>query len=387
MTDELMRDFSLDAGGLSTLVAFFYYGYTPMQLPGGLLYDRFGPRAVITFAAILCTLGDLFFCTAHSYALAAFGRFLMGAGGAMSFVGVLLLTSRWLPKKYFAVAAGLLQFLGSIAAIVAQVPLASVVKYEGWRPMLWQIFFVGVVIVIILPLVVRNYPDGVTPPPKKKLFHGEMHNLKLVLKKSQTWIVALYSFLSWAPVTVFGGLWGVKFISEIYGASITEAAGIMSALWIGVALGSPFFGWLSEFVGRRRMPLALPAFIGFLATVCVVYLHMSMFFMIIALFFFGVGTSGQTLSFAVVQDNNTPTTVGTAMGFNNLCVVAGGAICQPFVGHLMNLFWNGSIQNGIHFYDVSTFQKALFIVPASFLLCALVGRIWIKETYCRHVWE
>ncbi len=385
MTDDLMRDFSLNAASLSVLVAFFYYGYTPMQLLGGMFYDRCGPRFTITMAAVICTLGNLFFFTAHSYALAALGRFLIGIGGAMSFVGVLLLASRWLPKKHFALAAGILQCLGSLAAIVAQVPLALVVAREGWRTTLMDVFVVGLVIIVLLALFIRNYPAGVKAPVmEKKLGHGEWHNLKLVFGKFQTWTLALYSFFSWAPITVFGGLWGVKFLSEIYNISTAQAAGIMSALWVGVAIGSPFFGWFSEKIARRQLPLALPGAIGFLATICVLYVHMPMIWMIAALFMFGVGASGQSLSFAVVQDNNIPQTAGTAMGFNNLAVVAGGMICQPFVGYLMQLNWGGTMINGVNFYSVMDFQKAMIIIPISFLLCAIFGRFFVKETYCKH---
>ena len=103
MTNELMRDLQIGAGGLGILSAFYYYAYTPMQLPAGLLFDRFGPRILLTFASCVCALGALSFGLAHTVAEAAAGRFLMGIGSAFAFTGTLLLVSRH-PKRLTACA-------------------------------------------------------------------------------------------------------------------------------------------------------------------------------------------------------------------------------------------------------------------------------------------
>jgi MFS family permease len=385
MTDDLMRSFGLNALGVSTLAAFFFYGYAPMQLPGGLLYDRFGPRLMITIAAVVCTIGALIFSQAQTYAVAAIGRLLMGAGGAFSFVGVLIVASRWFPAKYFSLIAGLLQFLGAAAAVVGQVPLAVVVAKIGWRSTLFDVFLVGVVIVILIPLIVRDYPKGVEVPERKKIGHGELFNLRAIFKNKQTPVIALYSFFAWMPMIVFGALWGVDFLSERFAVSTTVAAEFMAVVWLGVALGSPFFGWWSEKINRRCVPLYVAGALGAIAALLVVYFNLPMWLVMVCLFLFGVGTSGQALSFALVRDNNTQETVGTAMGFNNFAVVVGGAICQPLVGYLLHLGWSGEIVRGVHYYNVQDFQHAFFLLPLSFLLCALLGRFFLKETHCRSV--
>ena len=118
MTTELMQDFSLNAASFSAMVAFFYYAYTPMQLPGGMLYDRFGPRKMITIFMGVSVLGAFMFAHAHSYAMAAMGRFLMGLGGAFSFVGPLLIASRWFHAKYFALLAGGVQLVGCVGRYI-----------------------------------------------------------------------------------------------------------------------------------------------------------------------------------------------------------------------------------------------------------------------------
>jgi len=382
MTNDLMQSFGLNALGVSTLAAFFFYGYAPMQLPGGLLYDRFGPRLVMTLAVVVCACGALLFSLATHASLAALGRFMMGFGGAFSFVGVLLVASRWFPAKYFALIAGLVQLLASVGAIVGQVALSRVVNHIGWRHTLFAVFIAGLILAILIPLVVRNYPKFIQAPKKKKIGHGEIHSLRIIFSRAQTWVVAFYSFFIWVPITVFAALWGVDYIRQLYHLSTAVAAEMMAVMWVGVAVGSPFFGWWSDHLGRRSFPLYLSAIIGFIAAVCALYVKLPLPAMIIVLFLFGVGTSGQTLSFAVIKDNNAADTIGTAMGFNNFAVVVSGAICQPLAGYLLHLGWQGKIINGIHIYSLHDFQRALIILPLSFFLAALLARFLIKETRC-----
>jgi len=98
MTGNLMSTFGIDAGALGNLVAYYYYIYTPMQLPVGVLMDRYGPRRLLVFACLLCVIGSFWFASAsHASALGG-SRLLTGLGSAFAFVGVMKLASSWLPE-------------------------------------------------------------------------------------------------------------------------------------------------------------------------------------------------------------------------------------------------------------------------------------------------
>jgi MFS family permease len=96
------------------------------------------------------------------------------------------------------------------------------------------------------------------------------------------------------------------------------------------------------------------------------------------LFFAGVGSSGQILSYAVVQDFAAKSRLSTSIGFNNMALVASGLVMQPLVGKL--LAWNEGISSGTQSYDLISFQHALVVLPIAFLLCAVVSQVFIKET-------
>lgn len=386
MTNELMRDLNLNAASLGTMVAFYYYSYTPMQLPAGLLYDRFGPRRLITLAVLICAIGALLFGTTPNIFMASVGRFFMGIGSSFSFIGALLLVSRWFPPHYFAFLTGLVQLMSSVGAIAGQVPLATTINHWGWRSTIISLSILGALLSLFIWSIVRDSPETVSQrkkfqcSPKK----SELKRLQQVCNNRQTWLTALYSFSIWAPITAFAAFWGIPFLVAKYGISTEAASKACAMIWLGIGIGSPLLGWLSDKMRSRSIPLSSSAFLGIFSLTLVIYgPHLSITWLYIALFIFGTGASGQALSFGVVKDNNPPSVVGTAIGFNNTAVVAGGALFQPLIGVLLYYNWNGTMQGGIPFYEAADYQKALFILPSCYILAFIVSHFLLRETHCQ----
>ncbi len=388
MTNELMSDLHLNAAELGAMTAFYYYAYTPMQLPAGLLYDRFGPRLLLTLAVSVCALGAFLFAATSNVWMASTGRFLMGIGSAFSFIGALLLVSRWFPPHYFALLAGLVQLMSSLGAIAGQVSLASAIHHWGWRPTLHGLAWMGTLLGLLMWLIVRNSPTTISPnlntPPASNL--NELQRLKKVCKNKQTWLIALYSFTVWGPITAFAALWGIPFLMVKYGITLESASKASAMIWLGVGLGSPFLGWLSDKVRARNLPLSSSAFLGIVSLLLVIYApHLSLVSLYILLFLFGLSASGQALSFGVVKDHNSTTTVGTAIGFNNMAVVAGGALFQPLIGILLYYYWNGALQAGKPFYSALDYQKSFILLPICFILAFIVSQFLLQETHCQPI--
>lgn len=388
MTSELMRDFGLNAAGLGAMAAFYYYAYTPMQLPAGLLYDRFGPRRLITIAVLVCASGAFFFGLTNSAALASAGRFLMGIGSAFSFIGALLLISRWFPAKYFALLAGVVQLMSSIGAIMGEMPLAAAVAAWGWRHTIMSISLFGILLSLAVWLVVRDRPEKPVDPNSDNLTAGAVHigelkRLRDVCGNKQTWLTALYSFSVWAPIAAFAALWGVPFLVAAYGISTPVASASCSMIWLGIGIVSPLIGWWSDKIGRRRTPLIVCSLTGIVAMMGIVYLpHLPLPALYVFLFLLGAAAAGQSLSFAVVKDNNAPHVVGTAIGFNNMATVAGGALFQPLIGILLHLNWHGVTHGGAPVYSATDYRFSLFVLPLCYLSAALISILWLRETNC-----
>lgn len=393
MTTELMRDLQLNAASLGTMAAFYYYAYTPMQIPAGLLYDRFGPRVLITTASLICAAGAFFFGLTESVVMASAGRFFMGIGSAFAFIGSLVLVARWFPPKYFALLAGIVQLMSSLGAIVGQAPLAEVVERFGWRNTNMFLSVIGVLIAILVWLIVRDNPSGqqakaaTISNAAMVTQNGEMHRLRRVCSNTQTWWIALYSFTSWAPITAFAALWGVPYLVTAYGMTITEASSACSMIWLGIGIGSPLIGWWSDRIGRRCFPLTCASTIGVLSVFAILYVpHLPLTLVYILLFGFGLASAAQALSFGLVKDVNQHHVVGTAIGVNNMAVVAGGALFQPLVGSLLQMHWDGQTLNGAPVYSAGDYRMAMLILPLCYLLGAFISAYLLKESYCRSLY-
>ncbi|HEU4378308.1 MAG TPA: MFS transporter, partial [Hyphomicrobiaceae bacterium] len=133
MVEELMRDFSVGAAVLGHLSAAYFYGYAGMQIPVGILLDRFGPRRLMTVAACVCAGGCVLFATAETLSAAIAGRVLIGASAAFSLVGAMAIAGQWFPPDRFALLSGLAMAAGMAGGVFGQAPLRLVMEATDWR--------------------------------------------------------------------------------------------------------------------------------------------------------------------------------------------------------------------------------------------------------------
>jgi predicted MFS family arabinose efflux permease len=390
MTDDLMRSFNIDAAGLGVLSAFFYYGYTPMQIPAGLLLDRFGPRILLTVSIAVCSVGAFIFGMTDNVMIASLSRLFIGIVSAFAFVGALVLAARWYAPKYFALIVGLIQLMGCIGAIVGEAPVAIIVQQIGWRSTMFWSAGVGAFFAVLFWLIIRDSPhnDDATIQHKRPNDLNEMQRLGRVLKNPQTWAIGLYAFSCWGPVAIFADLWGIPYLKTFYQTSAATAALGVAVVWIGIAIGGPVVGWWSNRIQNRRLPLLICSAVGLASSALMLYIpQLPWGFMYIALFMFGIAASAQSVTFGVVQDNNPLSVAGTAVGFNNMAVILGGVLFQPLVGYILSARWDGSMSNGLPIYALADYRTALMLLPLCFLI-GIGASLWlVKETHCKPQYE
>lgn len=385
MAASMMSTFGVTAQGFGVISAFYFYAYAPTQLPAGVLYDRYGPRKLMTFAILLCALGSAFFASTDSVFTACIGRFLIGIGSAFSFIGVLVLISRWFPPYYFAILAGIAQLMSSVGAMFGEIPLAALIDQVGWRQASFILAAIGCILAGFFWFFIRDYPHQKNQTVPDHYLREEWKRLLTVCKRPHTWIIGGYAFSIWTPIAVFAALWGVPYLQVKFQISVVAAAGLCSMIWLGIGIGSPLLGWLSDKMESRRLALIMSAILGLFATMVLLYypgLSYSGAYFI--LFVLGLGAGGQTVSFAVVKENNAPEFVGTASGFNNLSVLIGGAIFQPLVGYILQHLGASHLVDGASVYSTSNYQVALLVMPICFLVSLLIAVFFLKESYARH---
>lgn len=383
ITNQLMIDLSLNAATLGIVSAFFYYAYTFMQVPAGILHDRYGPHLILTLAILLCSFGALIFSASQNMLHASLGRFLMGLGAACSFTGALILITHWFPIHFFPILSGFVQLMSSVGAIFGALAISIAVDQWHWRMTMFYLAIFGFGLAFVVWVLVKNYPNNTMPSANNHIQHeSHLFNFHSVIRESQTWWVAFYSFLVWAPIVAFAALWGIPFLVTAYNMSTQSASLASAAIWIGVGLTAPLIGYISERIQRRCIVLLVCALLGMMGTFFIIYFSVPHFLIYIFLFLLGCGGSGQSLAFSVVRDSTRPRSLGAAIGLNNMATVAGGAILQPIIGFLMQLNTSGFAQNHVPIYSVYNYRMALFLIPLCYLLAAIVSGKLIKETYC-----
>lgn len=382
MVPDLMKAFSATGAQLGLLAAVYFYSYSSVQIPVGILLDKLGPRRLLTSATLICGLGALLFSSAHILTIAALGRLLIGLGSAFAAVGCMHLCATWLPLRYFATLTGVMVTMGMLGAIGGQAPVSFMVAHFGWRETLLIFGIVGIVLSVTIWTFVRDnklYHQPESKGEKVKLFSG----LKQIIANKQNLIVATYGAFMFAPTTTFGGLWGVPYLMEFYQLDRHVAATLVSMLFIGWVVGSPLFGMISDRIKRRKPSMILGSY-GVLITLSIILFvpHLPLFILGTLLFAFGFFSSGFLPSFSIIREINPHRLNATSIGFMNTFNMLTGAILQPLVGLILDLTWHGTMNNGIREYSVSSFHKGLILLPLGVVI-AIITLPFIKETFCK----
>jgi MFS family permease len=376
MVEELMRDFAVGAAVLGNLSAAYFYGYSGMQIPVGLLLDRFGPRRLMAAAAAVCGCGSMLFAVSDTLAMATAGRFLIGASAAFSLVGAMAIAGQWFSARRFAVLSGFAMAMGMAGGVLGQAPLRLVVEATDWRAAMLMLASGGFVLALALFATVRD----------KRLGSGGMlAGLGTVLRHRQTLLIAVTSLATAAPLLGLAGLWGVPFLETAYGLSRTQAASVTSLMFVGWGLGAPILGWLSDRIGRRRAPIIIGLVLQTLALAAFIYIPSLPIPLLAGLcFLIGLMGSAQIVSFALVRENHPLVLSGTAIGVVNALMTGAGALFQPLIGALLDFAWTGETALGARVYSLDAYHLAF----ASLILCGVVSfgcSLVVRESYCRQL--
>ena len=375
MTGTLMGAFQITATELGNLTAAYFYAYLLLQVPVGLLIDRFGPRRVTTIAIMICAMGMMIFAEAETLFVAGIGRFLTGVGAAFAAVNCMKLTASWFAPRQFAFMTGLMMTIAMLGAVGGQAPLAAFITSMGWRTAMIVLACIGFGLAAAFWLIVRDRTEGTV-----LVRRGMWQSLKGVLKDPQSWWVSFYSGFAFAPVMVFGGLWGVSFVKDAFHLTHNMAAQAVSLIFIGFAIGGPVFGWFSGYIGKRSVVMFWGTLTALISITAVIYMPSLSATMINALLFtFGFSISSFLLCFAMIQEMHTVSLAATAVGFMNAFDALFGAISDPLAGKILDMHWTGAMHEGARVFALNDYRMAFLIIPI-YLVTALLTLIWIRET-------
>ena len=391
MTQELMAEFFLAAAGLGNLSAFYLYGYVAMQIPTGLMVDRYGARRVLTAGAAVATIGGLMFALAPNLYVAYLGRLLIGGSVGVAWVGTLKLAAQWLPAQRFALASGLALAAGMSGAVSAGVPLVAAVGQYGWRPVMLGVAIVTAAICAAIWVVVRDdpadmgylgYASAVAPGMRRA---SVWLGLREVLRYRNTWLIYCAPQGISGATIAFGGLWGVPYLVSVYGFTSARAAFYCSALMLAWALGGPVFGAFSDRL-RERKPLYVIGAVSALVLWSVIVLAQPSPNVLLALLMAAGFMSGcMVVGFAYAKESVPARLAGTATGVANMGSMTGAMLLQPLIGVVLDQGWLGEVTYaGARAYGAQAYRNA-FLLLLGWLAVSFVCALATRETHARQM--
>ena len=235
---------------LSGFVVLQLLVYAGLQVPVGLLLDRFGGRALVVTGALTMAAGQLLLALATSIPLAIAARVLVGTGDALTFISVLSVVTAWFPPRRVPVMTQLTGLVGQLGQVLSAVPLAALLHGPGWTPAFLSAAAVGVAVALAVLAVVRDRPPGAPAPPPASAPREVLRGLRWSWSEPGTRL-GLWTHLGTQFCgTVFGLLWGVPYLVAGQGMAPAQASALLTLPVVVGIIAGPLFG---EFAARHPM--------------------------------------------------------------------------------------------------------------------------------------
>ena len=387
LSSYLLDTFHITSTQLGNLSSCYFYTDALLVIPAGMIVDRLSTRYLICGAMLMSSLSAICFGLGNTLTVLAISRLVTGACAAFCFLSVLRIASRWFPSNQLALVTGLAVTWAMLGGMVAQTPFSYLIAATSWRSAVIINGVAGIVIMFFIFFVVRDYPphhnkDNIV---EHKRIHdmGVLKSLKVVASNPYNWVCGLYTTFLNLPIFILGAIWGILYLAQVHHISNIDSSYATAMLFFGTICGCPAFGWLSDKIGKRKMPMIIGAALSLVAILALMEIPQLNFTWVVVLFFsIGFFTSAQIISYPLVSELNSHVLTGSANSIISVTIMVSGFVVQPLFGALIKLHWHHHYLHGVPVYAYKDYHHAMFIMPAAFVV-ALILAFFVKETNCQ----
>lgn len=357
---EATERFSATASVLSVFTVVQLLVYAGLQIPVGMLVDRFGPRLLIAGGAVLMFAGQFQLAVAESVGAGIVGRSLVGAGDALTFISVLRLLPAWFPARRIPVLTQWTGIIGQLGQIASAVPFAFALHELGWNTAFIGAAALSVLAFVLALAFVRNQPGGTVRAPRTAHDGG---SLAAAWRQPGTRLGLWTHFTIQFPGTVFVLMWGYPYLVSAEQVTPAEASLLMTFF---VAVAIVCGPWLGSWVGRhplRRSTMVLLIAGAMAAAWLVVMLWPGpapLWILMTLVAVLAVGGPGSMIGFDFARTYNPSTRLGTATGIVNIGGFAASLISMYLIGLVLDVLFNTGFSGG-DLYDLAAFRIALAV--------------------------
>ena len=370
--DDIKRDLLINAEQFGLVGSLYVYAYALVQIPLGLMLDKFGIKKVIIASIITCVIGCFMMSAVDNIELLYYARFITGLGSGAAFLVSIKVVTDLLPEGKRGLLIGATLTIGTLSAIIFSRPVAIVSRYFGWTDTCFYIAMAGFVVLAAAVFLIPNF-EGIKSEKNamidEKSSNSFIKDFWSVLTNKYVLFYALMSIGAYTPTTVLSDLWGPSFLKVKFSLENTQAASINSILFVGLAVGSLFIPWFFERFRKIDKGIAICSVVMFIAYVTVICLDFySLFFLVFCLFIIGFSCGSEMLCFTGVVRHIKPKNSGLAIGVVNTFNMLGGGLLQHAVGIMIDNNWDGEIDSaGMRVYSLDNYSNSLVVV--AFMIC------------------
>jgi len=355
---ELMQVRGYDAVMLAVMASSYYYSYSFMQLVSGVIIDRYSVRTPMFCAILMISLMTALFSYTDNFYLMCLSRALMGVGASFATLIYMKCAAHYTTPRAFGIISSFLATATMLGAACGSAPVAALFQKLGWHAGLYCVAALG----LVMALAVLIFQRADTGTDEKKYRYNRSDNFKEVICNSDNWWLLIYSGLTFSPVAVMGGLWGTPFIMAKYSMTAADASFFLSVMFVGLAVGAPFWAFLSAKTGQRKKWMLLSNILSMAVLTAIIYGDCGAFAAQILFFIFGFSVGCFMLSFELCREINSIAVMALSVAFINSGEGLVSAVLEPFIGHLLDVSRVGAN------FSPENYQAALCVLPCCFVL-------------------
>jgi len=308
------------------------------------------------------------------------------------------LTSRWIPPKHAGFVMGGVITLAMIGGMLAQKLPNLTLIFNSWQKSISAVAILGLFFWLLILFFVQNAPKNQNQNKNPTSLQNTEQNTEhfnhrnkfyiiffKALFNRQTWLSGIYSNFLSLPIILLGALWAKDYLITSYHETLNSAEYNISLIFLGVLIGCPLAGWISDRLKKRKAPMIIGAFLTLLTALFLITERtLSPLEIGLDFFLMGIFSGSQAITFALLIESNPLHSTALAESIGAMIIMSAGAIFQPLFGYLLERNWDGKMLGNTPLYTPANFHMALWILPITFAASVLIA-LFIKETHCKNM--
>lgn len=363
---DLSKDMQIDAGQLGLLTSTYLITFAAVQLPLGILLDRYGPRKIEALLLLFAAAGAVVFALAQTLGWLIVGRALIGFGVSACLMAAFKAFVQWFPKEKLPLVNGLQFTAGGFGILAASVPVEFALSFTDWRGVFMGLAVLTLIVSLLVFFVVPDKPMPTNQATLKEHIGGILH----IFTSRQFWGISPWAVSTQATFLSIMSLWAGPWLRDVAGLERAAIAPVLSWLAIGVIGGYFFLGVVAERLSRYGFSTLHVASIGLILFILVqiaLILEWTSFSTLWWVLFGFFGTTG-VLAYAYLSQQFAPELAGRVNTALNLLVFVFAFIAQWGIGVIINWYSGGNTQQ----YNPIGYQIAFSLA----LLMQILTMFW-----------